>query len=121
MEKLTNKEEEIMLVLWRLKKAFIREIIAELPNPKPHYNTVSTMVRILEDKGFVAHTSAGKSHQYFPVVSQDVYKHTFVGGIVDNYFGHSFKNMVAFFAKREQLSKEDLEEILHIIETDDDE
>jgi len=121
MEKLTNREEEIMLILWRLKTAFVKELIEELTDPKPHYNTVSTMVRILEEKGFVGYKTFGKSHQYFPKVTQDDYKQKYVGGIVDNYFGNSFKNMVTFFAKKERLSKSDLQEILHQIENDADE
>ena len=121
MEKLTNKEEEVMLILWRLKKAFVKEIIEEMEEPRPHYNTVSTIIRILEDKGFVNHESFGKSHRYYPLITQDAYKRNFISGIVDNYFGHSFKNMVSFFAKKEHLSKEDLEEILKLIEQQDNE
>lgn len=117
MDKLTNKEEEIMLILWRLKRAYVKEMIEEMDDPKPHYNTVSTIVRILEDKGFIDHKTVGKSHQYFPKISQDVYKRNFVSGIVDNYFGNSFKNMVTFFAKKEKLSKQDLEEILQLIQS----
>ena len=121
MEKLTPKEEEVMLILWRLQSAFVKEIIDKMDEPKPHYNTVSTMIRILESKGFVDHKSFGKSHQYYPKVSQDAYKRNFVSGIVDNYFGNSFKNLVSFFAKKEHLSKEDLEDILQRIEQNNDE
>lgn len=120
MEKLTTKEEEIMLILWHLKTAFVKEIIDQMNEPKPHYNTVSTIIRILEDKGFVAHKSFGKSYQYYPLITQDAYKRNFVSGIVDNYFGHSFKNLVSFFAKKEHLSKEDLQDILQIIEKEKD-
>lgn len=120
MEKLTNKEEQIMLILWRKKKAFVKEIIEEMIEPKPHYNTVSTTIRILEDKGFVGHKSFGKSHQYYPLVSQDVYKKKFVSGIVDSYFSNSFKNMVSFFAKKEQISTAELKEIIQMIENNSD-
>ena len=121
MEKLTSKEEEVMLILWRLNKAFVKEIIEEMQEPKPHYNTVSTIVRILEEKGFVAHKSFGKSHQYFATVSQDEYKGKFMKTIVDSYFNESFKNMVTFFAKKEQLSSGDLQEILELINKNDNE
>lgn len=121
MEKLTNKEEQIMLILWRKKKAFVKEIIEEMNEPKPHYNTVSTTIRILEDKGVVAHESFGKSHQYYPLVSQDAYKKKFVSGIVDSYFSNSFKNMVSFFAKKEKISADELKEIIQMIENNDDE
>lgn len=121
MDKLTTKEEEIMLVLWRLQTAFVKEIIEEMANPKPHYNTVSTTIRILEDKGFVKHKSFGKSHQYYPLVTQDAYKQSYFGDIVEDYFGNSYKNMVTFFAKKENLSRKDLEEILKQIEGGSDE
>lgn len=74
MKELTKAEEEIMQVLWKLKQAFVRDILEELPEPKPAYNTVSTIVRILENKGFVGHEAFGKSHQYYPLVAQDKYK-----------------------------------------------
>ena len=76
MEKLTNKEEEIMRVLWKLKKAFVKEVVAELPEPKPHYNTISTIIRNMEDKGFIGYHAFGKSHQYYPLVSKETYKKT---------------------------------------------
>ena len=121
MEQLTTKEEEIMLILWRLDKAFVKEIIAEMDDPKPHYNTVSTIIRILEEKGFVHHESIGKSHRYYPKVSQDNYKKNYLSGIVSNYFGNSYKNMVTFFADKEQLSKKDLEEIIQLIQSEENE
>lgn len=121
MEKLTTKEEAIMLILWRLEKAYVKDIIREMDDPKPHYNTVSTTVRILEDKGFTGHESFGNTHRYYPLVSEDQYKRYFISGIVDNYFNRSFKNMVTFFAKKEHLSRKDLEDVLHMIENNDDE
>lgn len=121
MEKLTNKEEEIMLILWKLESAFVKEIIEEMSTPKPHYNTVSTMIRIMAEKGFVGHESQGRSHKYHPLITQDEYKRTFVSSIVDNYFANSFKDMVSFFAKKEDLSKSDLEDIISMIENGSDE
>lgn len=116
MEKPTQKEEEILRVLWKLKKAFVKEIIAELPKPKLHYNTVSTMVRNLEDKAYVSHESFGKSHRYFPVVSKETYRKQFMNLASKRYFDNSYKNMVSFFAKEEKISAAELREILELIE-----
>jgi len=120
MEKLTQKEEEIMRALWQLNAGFVKEIIELLPSPKPHYNTTSTLVRILEDKGFVGHKSLGKSHQYFPLITEEVYKASFMKGFVNKYFKNSYKEMVTFFTEEEQLSKEDLIDILRMIEKGED-
>ncbi|MFT5862933.1 MAG: BlaI family penicillinase repressor [Flavobacteriales bacterium] len=115
MEKLTNKEEEIMHALWSLERAFIKEVVAILPSGN-HYNTVSTIVRNLEEKGFVAHQAFGKTHQYFPVVSRHVYSKQFMQQATQRYFDNSYKNMVSFFAKEEKISADELREILAIIE-----
>ncbi len=115
MEKLTNKEEEIMQVLWNLEKAFVKEVVAKLPEGN-HYNTVSTVIRNLEEKGFVSHTAFGKTHQYYPVVSKTEYTHKFMNLAMKRYFNNSYKNMVSFFAKEEKISAEELREILDIIE-----
>lgn len=116
MHKLTNKEEEIMHILWKLRKAFVKDIMAEITDDRPHYNTLSTIVRNLEEKGFVAHTAFGNTHQYYPVVSLEDYRKKFISTAIDNYFGSSYKNMVSFFAKEEKISAEELREILAIIE-----
>lgn len=116
MEKLTNKEEEIMRVLWQLKRAFVKEVISELPDPKPHYNTVSTMIRNMEEKGFIEHEAFGKSHRYYPAISREVYKKTFMNKTIQNYFENSYKNMVSFFAREEKISVSELKEIISIIE-----
>ena len=115
MQKLTNKEEEVMHVLWRLKKAFVKEIQKEICE-EAHYNTLSTMVRNLEEKGFVSYNAFGKTHQYFPIVSLEDYKKKFVSGAIDTYFGSSYKNMVSFFAEEEKISADELREILALIE-----
>ena len=116
MDKLTPREEDIMRVLWQLKKAFVNDIIEELPEPKPHYNTISTLVRKMEDKGFVGHKSYGKTHQYFPLISEEQHKTGFMQTTVKHYFDNSYKNLVTFFAKKEKISAEELKEILDIIE-----
>ena len=116
MEKLTNKEEEIMQVLWNLKKAFVKDVVNELPEPKPHYNTISTIIRNLEDKGIVGHDSFGKTHRYFPMLSKDDYKQGVMQKTIQNYFENSYKNLVSYFAKEEKISVKELKEIIAIIE-----
>jgi predicted transcriptional regulator len=116
MQKLTNKEEEIMHILWKLKKAFVKDILAEITEDQPHYNTLSTIVRNLEEKGYVSHTAYGNTHQYFPAVKIEDYRKAFMNTAIDNYFGSSYKNMVSFFAKEEKISAEELREILALIE-----
>ena len=116
MEKLTNKEEEIMQVLWQLENAFVNDILEKMPEPKPHYNTLSTIVRLLEEKGFVGHKSYGKSHQYFPVISLESYRNVFVKDSMKKYFGNSVSNLVNYFVKDAKLSEEEIKELLEIIE-----
>lgn len=116
MEKLTNKEEEIMHILWKLEKAFVKDVLAEIENDKPHYNTLSTIIRNLEDKGYVAHNAYGKTHQYYPIISKEIYKKRFMSQAIDHYFNNSYKNMVSFFAKEEKISVDELKEIIALIE-----
>jgi len=116
MEKLTNKEEDIMRILWQLKKAFVKDVIAELPTPKPHYNTISTIIRNMEEKGYVNHHAFGKTFRYYPIISKEDYKKGFMKKTIQNYFENSYKNVVSFFAKEENISVEELKEIISIIE-----
>lgn len=116
MQKLTNKEEEIMQILWKLEKAFVKEVLAEITEEQPHYNTLSTIIRNLEEKGFVSHNAFGNTHQYFPVVKMEDYRKRFMNTAIDTYFDSSYKNMVSFFAKEEKISAEELREILAMIE-----
>ena len=116
MQKLTNKEEEIMHILWKLEKAFVKDILAEITEDQPHYNTLSTIVRHLEDKGYVAYTAYGKTHQYFPIIKKEDYRKRFFNTAIDNYFNSSYKNVVSFFAKEEKISVEELKEIINLIE-----
>ena len=116
MEKLTHKEEEIMHILWRLEKAFVKDILAEYKDNKPHYNTLSTMVRNLEDKGYVSHEAFGKTHRYYPIVKKENYRKNFINTAIDNYFNSSYKNVVSFFAKEEKISVEELKDIIRLIE-----
>ena len=116
MQKLTNKEEEIMHILWKLEKAFVKEVLAEISNDKPHYNTLSTIVRNLEEKGYVGYTAYGKTHQYFPIISKEAYRKRFMNTAIESYFNSSYKNVVSFFAKEEKISVDDLKEIIKLIE-----
>jgi predicted transcriptional regulator len=129
MKELTKAEEQIMQILWKLEKGFVKDILRILPEPKPAYNTVSTIVRILEKKGFVSHKAFGKTHEYYPRVSKDAYKKAYLNSIVKNYFSDSFGNLVSFFTEGKDLSITELEELVEMIqnqinkqkEDDDDE
>lgn len=116
MQKLTNKEEEIMQILWKLKKAFVKDILEEITEEKPHYNTLSTIVRNLEEKGFVGYKAYGKTHQYYPIVSMEDYRKKFMNTAISNYFNNSYKNLVSFFAEEEKITAAELREILELIE-----
>ena len=116
MQKLTNKEEERMHILWKLEKAFVKDVLAEIKTEKPHYNTLSTIIRNLEDKGYVSYNAFGKTHQYFPIVSKEDYKKRFMTTAIENYFNNSYKNVVSFFAKEEKISIDELKEIITLIE-----
>jgi predicted transcriptional regulator len=117
MLKLATREEQIMQVFWDLKKAFIRDVIPLLPHPKPHYNSVATIVKILEEKGFLDHQTVGNMHEYFPVISRDDYQKHAMKDIVRKYFNNSYPRMLAFFAKEQNLSDDELSEILNIIKS----
>jgi len=116
MVRLTKAEEQIMQVLWKLESAFVKDVIGELPLPKPAYNTVSTIIRILEKKGFVSYKSHGKSHEYFAIVSKAEYRKNQFGGFVRNYFENSYKSLASFFTNEENLSLKELEEIQVLVE-----
>ncbi len=112
MKTLTRAEEQIMQIVWKLEKAFLREIIDELPNPKPHQNTVATIIKILVEKEFVGITVFGRAHQYYPLVSKDVYSKGSIKTLVKGYFEGSFSNAVSFMVKENNLSIEELELLL---------
>jgi len=113
MQALTEAEEKIMQILWKIKKGFVKDILEQLPEAnKPAYNTVSTIVRILEVKGFVGHTAYGKTHEYYPLVAKSDYTKFYLGNFLKGYFGGSFAGLVSFFAKEENLNLEELEDLL---------
>lgn len=105
-----------MQVLWDIKKGFVNDVMDKLSEPKPAYNTVSTIIRILEKKGFVGHNAYGKTHEYYPLVTKDSYTKGFMKGFVENYFSNSYKNMVSFFSKNENLTLKEMEEMIKILQ-----
>jgi len=109
---LNKREEQVMQALWKLKKAFVKDIIAELPPPKAPYNTISSVVRKLEDRGFVDHEAFGKTHRYFPVLQKKQYRQQALQQFITNYFGGSVEQVVSFFLKEEDVSVDELEGLL---------
>ena len=112
---LTRAEEEVMQVLWSLKKAFVKDILEQFDEPRPAYNTVSTIVRILEDKGFIGHKSFGKTHEYYPLISKSDYSRRLLSKLSKGYFLGSFKSLVSFLAEEKELSLRDVDEIKKIL------
>lgn len=109
---LTKAEEEIMQAIWKLEQGFVKDIVDALPAPRPHYNTVSTIIKILADKGFVAYESFGKSNRYYPLVKKEEYTKKTMKQFLKGYFEGSYANMLSFFAREKDITVEDLESIL---------
>ena len=118
MKELTKAEEQVMQLLWKLEKAFVKDIIEQMPIPKPAYNTVSTIIRILEKKGFVGHNAYGKTHEYFPLISRKDYTRSYMKNFMRNYFSGSFQEMVSFFAKEDKMSLSDMDELMKDVKRD---
>ncbi|MGY4383600.1 BlaI family penicillinase repressor [Pedobacter sp. UYP24] len=112
---LTKAEEQIMQIVWQIEKGFVKDVMDLLPEPKPAYNTVSTIIRILEVKGFIAHEAFGKAHKYQPVISKEDYKRYATEKLLGNYFENSVESMFSFFVKEEKLDLGDVDEILKMI------
>ena len=118
MKELTKAEEQVMQILWEIGSGFVKDILEKMPDPKPAYNTVSTIVRILEKKGFVGYTAYGKTHEYYPLVKMEEYSRFQLKGIIGGYFGGSFERLVSFFAKEENLDLQDLEKLMQYVKDD---
>lgn len=118
MKELTKAEEEIMQILWDLEKGFVKDILEQIPEPKPAYNTVSTIIRILEKKGFVGYKAYGKTHEYYPLVDKNTYSNYFLKNFISGYFNGSFKNLVSFFAKENDMNVRELEQLMKHVEED---
>jgi predicted transcriptional regulator len=112
---LTKGEEQIMQLLWEKEHAFVNDLLESMPEPKPAYNTVSTLIRILEKKGFVGHHSLGNTHQYFPIVSQSQYLSNSLNRLNSTYFQNSYANLVNFFVEEGKLKRKDIEEISELL------
>ncbi|MCH4182360.1 MAG: BlaI/MecI/CopY family transcriptional regulator [Prevotella sp.] len=120
MKKLTKQEEEVMKVIWSLGSCGVKDIVDQLPEPQPPYTTVASIVSNLKDKNFVVQGKQGKAYIYQPAITENDYKKRFMKGFVHDYFRNSFKDMVSFFAKDEQLTQQDLQDIIHEIEDGED-
>ena len=116
IKELTKAEEQVMQILWQLKEAIVKDIIEEMPDPKPAYNTVSTVVRVLEGKGFIDHKAYGNSHVYFAVISDDEYKKFTFDKMMKNYFSNSYKSLVSFIADEKNLDIKELDELSAMID-----
>lgn len=119
-KQLTKAEEQIMQILWELKQASVKEVIEQLPSPKPAYNTVSTIIRILETKKFVSHKPLGRGFEYFPIIEKGAYSNQSLHKLMNGYFEGSFKSMVSFFVKENNMDLEELEALLKEVHKDSD-
>ena len=115
-QELTRAELEIMQILWDRGSGFVNDILEALPEPKPAYNTVSTVVRILEKKGFVDHKAYGKSHEYYPIVDRDSYTQGFMSSVLNNFFGGSASRMVSFLSSNKSISMEEADQIMKLLQ-----
>ncbi|WP_018617831.1 BlaI/MecI/CopY family transcriptional regulator [Spirosoma luteum] len=115
IRELTKAEEEIMRVLWQLKKGFVKDVLAELPEPKPAYNTVSTIIRILEKKELVGYTAYGKTHEYYPLIMEEEYRRFQTEQLMANYFDNSLKKLVSFFVQDKNISLKEADEIINLL------
>ncbi|NIG57329.1 BlaI/MecI/CopY family transcriptional regulator [Chitinophaga sp. Cy-1792] len=115
MKPLTKAEEQIMQALWQTGPAFVKDIIEAMPEPKPHYNTASTLIKILIDKGYIDFKAFGKAHQYSALISKEEYSHKTVSSLVKGYFEGSFSNLVSFFVKEKEMSVNELENLIQKI------
>lgn len=116
MEKLTMQEEEAMLRIWRFEPCFVKDILADYPEPKPPYTTLASVIKNLERKKYVKAKRYGNTYEYRPLIPESEYKRTFMGGVVTNYFANSYKEMVSFFAKDQKISTDELKDIIDMIE-----
>jgi len=115
MKKLTQKEEEILSCFWKHGPMFIKELLEMQLDPKPHYNTLSTIVRTLEEKGYVGYKAYGNTYQYYALISEDEYRKSTLNNIVDKYFGHSYTRVVSSLIEEEKLSVDELQELINKI------
>ncbi len=110
---LTKAEEQLMHILWEMETALVRDILDKLPNPKPAYNTVSTVIRVLEKKGFVNHKSYGTTHEYYPLISKKKYTKFHFSEFMEKYFNNSFSQLASFFTKENKITMKELDEMMN--------
>ena len=113
---LTKAEEQVMQILWNEQEGFVKDLLQKFPEPKPAYNTVSTIIRILEKKGFVDHRSFGKSHQYYPLISREQYRNERFSSLMKDYFNNSMQQVLSHFGKSGSLNMKEAEEIIKMME-----
>jgi predicted transcriptional regulator len=113
---LTKAEEQVMQILWDVKEGFVKDLLKHFPDPKPAYNTVSTIIRILEKKGFVGHKSFGKSHQYYPIITREQYRNDRFSNLMKNYFNNSMKQVLSHFGKSGTMNINEADEIIRLME-----
>lgn len=116
MRELTKAEEQVMLILWDMKEALVKEVIEKMDPPKPAYNTVSTVIRVLEGKGFVDHKAIGNTHIYFPVITEAQYKHFAFDKVMNNYFENSYQSLVSFLVKEKNMDMDELNALIQMAE-----
>ena len=116
MKELTQRELTTLEILWEIEKGFVNDVLEMYPEPKPPYTTISSIIRILETKGYVSHKAYGKTHEYFPIVSRIKYKKHVVKDLVKNFFGGSLNNVVSFMAEEDELSEKEIKEISELID-----
>jgi len=119
IQSLTKAEEQIMQYLWKIEKGFLKDILELFPEPKPHTNTVSTILKVLKDKDFVDYIVFGRQHEYYPLISQDEYSQKSIKSVVKNYFSGSYKNALSFLVEKKEMSVEDLEMLLEELKSKD--
>lgn len=117
---LTRAELEIMRIVWEKQRVFVHDILAAMEEPRPAYNTVSTIVRILEKKGFLAHEAYGKTHEYYPLVEKEAYARRYMAGVLDHFFDGSVSRMISFFSQNRSITLEETDEILRILRGEND-
>lgn len=115
IKELTKAEEQIMQILWKIKKGFVKDILERIDDPKPAYTTVSTIVRILQEKGFVSHREYGRTHMYYPLISREEYTKSHMGTFIRDYFSNSYQKMMSFFASEKSISLKEMEEIMNLM------
>ena len=115
MKELTKAEDQVMQILWKIKKGFVKDILEDIPSPKPAYNTISTIIRILVKKGFVNYRAYGKTHEYYPIITKDKYRRFYLNNLIQRYFSGSFEKMVSFFAKENNMDLKEMDELMQQI------